>query len=419
MHKKTIPPQRDLLFISRYATAIFLAVFVFLLFAIPSMAENGLKQTKVPDDVTLGLDHLLSLVQPDSDTSIDLQAVEKLLDFVASPKNDSDLFYSDKKLGAYSAYYEFDIQSNLEGILQYAYNPDIPSQALMPSAIRLCSWTEVNGQQQTLPKLWSFLPTTDEPVIVKGTEHIEVAPNKSTGAYFRYDTNKALILCKYQGRNLFISISKQKDTSDVGRKGFVLGTDEDWNYVYSGEKGLAKKGLGWVDSYMYDSFGISVFYEVDASTPLVKCGSFRWLRAGWANLNMIKKKHIHKGLIRWAKDFKGILEHPSLPEASELAQTFSYFETFSHDKLKAITKKHLDILEKILQDDDSSSAKHVAELIQSESYLNQMTAEEMQSIVVVEYMKSIVGKEQHVDDELLMPKPSPKLTQLILIPYHP
>ena len=135
MHKKIIPPQRDLLFISRYATAIFLAVFVFLLFAIPSIAENGLKQTKVPDDVTLGLDHLLLLVQPDSNMSIDLPVIEKLLDFVVSPKNSSDLFYTDKKLDAYSSYYEFDIQSNLEGILQYAFNPDIPSQALMPSAV--------------------------------------------------------------------------------------------------------------------------------------------------------------------------------------------------------------------------------------------------------------------------------------------
>lgn len=419
MFKKTIPPQRDLLFILRQTITIVFVGFAFLLFAIPSMAENGLKETKVSDDVTLGLDHLLSLVQPDSNMSIDLQAIEKLLDFVASPKSSSDLFYTDKKLDANSAYYEFDIQSNLEGILQYAFNPDIPSQALMPSAIRLCDWTEVNGQKQPLPKLWNFLPTMDEPVIVKGVEHVEVAPNKSTGAYFRYDTNKALILCKYQGRNLLISISKQIDASDVGRKGFVLGTAEDWNYVYSGEKGLAKAGLGWIDSYMYDSFGISVFYEVDAQTPLVKCGSFRWLRAGWANLNVIKKEHIHKGLKQWAKDFKGILEHPSLPEASELAQTFSYFETFSFDKLKTIAQRHLDILENLLHGDDSSSAKHISELLQGESYLNQMTEEEMQSIVVVEYMKSIVGKGQHVDDELLMPEPSPKLTQLILIPYHP
>ena len=51
------------------------------------------------------------------------------------------------------AYYDFIIRVGLYRILQYAYNPDIPSWAVMPSAVRLCKWTEVMGDSGALSEL--------------------------------------------------------------------------------------------------------------------------------------------------------------------------------------------------------------------------------------------------------------------------
>ena len=364
-------------------------VIVFLFSTIPSMALRGLKETKVPDALNPELDHLLTLASPANKDTFDLRRIEKVLGFVASPKSNPALYYANKKFGANSAYYEFDIQSDLNHILRYAFNPEIPSFAFMPKSVRLCYWSEVNGQKQSLPKLWSFLSNSDFPVIVKGVEHIEITPDLFTGAYYQYDIDKTLILCKYRGRNLLISISKQKDKSNVGRKGLILGKDEDWNYFYSGQIGLTKTGLGWADSYIYDSFSVSFYYEIDKKTPLVICGTFKWIRAGWANLNLVEEKHIRKGLERYAKDFKAILEHPSLPKSSELARIFSNYKKLSIDDLRKEVKSHIKILENLL-DNEKLSFKSFAKLLKNGRYLNQMTRQEMQAILVLENMKSIL-----------------------------
>ena len=284
------------------STAVLLTVFLFS--STYLAAGSDLKEAKIPDSLHSGLEYLLSLTSKDKNEPVDLKLIQKVLDFVVSPKNSSSLYYTDKLFGSPSAYYEFDINRDLKHILQYAYNPDIPSFAFMPSSVRLSYWAEVNGQNQDLPKLWTYLSNSDCPIVVKGVEHIEITPDQFTGAYYRYDIDKALILCKYRGRNLLISISKQKDKSDVGRKGIVLGSDDNWDYFYSGRRGLSKPGLGWVSSYMYNSIGISFLYEVDSKKPVIRYGAFKWLRAGWANVNVVKNKHIHKGLIRYAKDLK-------------------------------------------------------------------------------------------------------------------
>ncbi len=267
-HKHGLQMPRKIIF-----TALIVLGFIFL--SGSSMAAKGLKEAKVSDSLNPGLDHLLALADPENEDPFDLRRIETVLDFVVSPKSNSALYYADKKDGANSAYYEYDIRSDLNHILRYAYNPGIPSFVFMPSSVRLSYWSEVNGQKQPLPKLWKILSKAAFPIIVKGVEHIEITPDLFTGAYYRYDEDKVLILCQYQGRNLLISIAKQKDRSDVGRKGLILGKDKDWHYFYSGQIGLTKRGLGWVDSYMYDSFSVSFYYELDEETPRVRCGMFK------------------------------------------------------------------------------------------------------------------------------------------------
>ncbi len=354
-----------------------------------AMAIKNLKETKISDLLNPGLDHLLALVDPDNTDIFDLRRIENVLDFVISPKSNSTLYYAEKKSGSYSAYYEFDIRSDLGHILRYAYNPGIPSFAFMPSSVRLSYWSEVNGQKQPLPKLWTLLSETASPIIVKGVEHIEITPDLFTGAYYRYDEDKTLILCKYRGRSLLISIAKQKDKSDVGKKGLILGKDEDWYYFYSGQVGLSKAGIGWADTYMYDSFSVSFYYELDGETPRVRCGMFKWLRAGWANINLVNKHHIHRGMERCAKDFKTILEHPALPKPSELTGIFSHYNMLSLDELKTAAKTQIERLVQLI-DDEEQFFHSFEELLKSGKYLDQMTRREIQAILVLENMRSIL-----------------------------
>ncbi|MDL1967098.1 MAG: hypothetical protein LWW97_00775 [Deltaproteobacteria bacterium] len=381
------------------STAVLLTVFLFSSTCLA--AGSDLKEAKIPDSLHSGLEYLLSLTSKDKNGPVDLKLIQKILDFVVSPKNRSSLYYTDKLFGSPSAYYEFDINTDLKHILQYAYNPDIPSFAFMPSSARLSYWAEVNGQNQDLPKLWTFISNPDPPIVVKGIEHMEITPDQFTGAYYSYDMDRALILCKYCGRNLLISISKQKNKSDVGRKGIVLGSDDNWDYLYSGRKGLSMPGLGWVSSYMYNSIGISFLYEVDSKKPVIRYGAFKWLRAGWADVNVVKNKHIHKGLVRYAKDLKIILEHPLLPEASKLAKLFSDFENYPIEDMREKVKSHLTALKDRYNGNKLSSGKNFPKNLNINKYLDQMTNKEMYALLIVEYMKSMLGKNQHLDNKLL------------------
>ena len=387
---------------------------VFLFSSTHLAAGSDLKEAKIPASLHPGLEYLLSLTSKDKNEPVDLKLIQKILDFVVSPKSSSSLYYSDKLFSSPSAYYEFDINTDLKHILQYTYNSDIPSFAFMPSSVRLSYWTQVNGQNQDLPKLWTIISNTEPPIVVKGVEHIEITPDQFTGAYYRYDMDKALILCKYHGRNLLISISKQKDKSDVGKKGIVLGSDDNWDYFYSGEKGLSMPGLSWVSSYMYNSIGISFLYEVDSKKPVIRYGAFKWLRAGWANMNVVENKHIHKGLVRYAKDLKMILEHPLLPKASKLAKLFSDFENYSNDNMRKKVKSHLSALKDRYNGNKISSGKNFPKNLNISEYLNQMTNKEMYALLVVEYMKSILGKSQCLDNRLLFSKK--QLDQSYMLP---
>jgi hypothetical protein len=398
MRKETIQTRLRLPKISKEIFFYALVLSVFILFPYPSLAGNKLKTIKIPETLSPGLLHLLNIVEPENEESLNLHLVEKVLDFVLSADCTTSLYYADKKFGATSAYYGFDIHESLEHILRLAYNPNIPSYAVAPSSVRLSHWTEIGGQNRPFPAIWKLLPELEQPIIIKGTEYIQNTPDLFTGAYYGYHLNRTLCLLKHKNRNILISLSKQTDISDVGKKGIVLGSDENWDYFYSGQKGLTKTGLGWVRSYMYDSASIVVYYEVGRDTPRVRCGIFKWLNAGWAEINMVKKNHIHRGLKRFGKTFKAIMEYPSLPKATELAKNFSRIEQLPLEGLRDRTKTYFRILEDRYTDDILILKKYLSELFTDDKYLSQMTREEMQSILVLEYMKSILGKNQQFDE---------------------
>ena len=358
----------------------------------PAHATKDLQETKLPDSLSPGLNYLKELVGPGSRDSFDPDQIAEILSFVQKPKNRSELYSTDMLFGADSAYYEFDIYADLRQVLKLSHSPDIPSFLLMPSSVRLSYWTEINGRQEPLPRLWQLLPNLQQTEVVKGIEHIENTPDIFSGAYYQYDLNRTLILFKYQGRNIFVSISKQTGISDVGRKGLVLGSDDAWNYLYSDRKGLTKAGLGWVSSYMYDSFAVTVFDEIEPGKPLVRCGIFKWLRAGWAKLNVVNNRHIYSGLDRYAKTFKEIIEHPFLPGPVELEKLFSKIENFSDQELRSQTKKFFHALKEQYVTDDQLSKEWVEDILDNDRYVTQMTSEEMKSILVVQVLKKILRK---------------------------
>jgi len=276
----------------------------------------------------------MKLVQfcADPKTGLDTQALATLVDYVLAPKADKEAALSTLQK-ATGAYYEFDTKINFQTFLQYSYSNQIPSVLTSPASLRYTLWTDLQGETQKLPVVWKLVPPNGKPVVIRGIERVCITPDLTTGVYYEYDLKRTLILLNYKERQVLISISKQKNISDIGKKGFILGNDDDWNYYYSGEPGSAKTGLGWVKSYIYDYFSVGVYVESDASSSLVRSGVFQWIRAGWSGINFVEPKHVIKGMKRYAKSSKTVLESPKLPTQNKIVSTYQ--------QLTALNPNHL------------------------------------------------------------------------------
>jgi hypothetical protein len=369
-----------------------LIIFILLTAVATASAEDSLPESQIPDSLSPDLVHLLNLAIPHQQESFDPKKIKNLLDYIAKPKDANALYHVTPQLGSSSAYYEFDLHQNLEHILKYAYNPALPGNLTTPSSVRLSRWTHVQGSGDQLPVLWNVIDTLHEPIVLTGLEFMENTPDIVSGAYYGYDLHRALILFKSENRRVILSISKQKGRSDVGKKGYVLGSDDNWDYFYSGRPGLTVPGFGWVRSYMYDSSGINIFYETDPYAPLVRCVTIKWLRAGWSKINAVKNHHIHNGMKRFAKSFKEILEYPKLPSMDVFSDAYAKIKAMSENELKEGIKIYLNNLENRYGRDYRPARTWSPKVFKDQSPWFQMSTQAMQSVLMMEYMKHTLGK---------------------------
>jgi len=367
-------------------------------------ADAQTKKTENSDPISEGLTHLLDMVEQEVQTKFNPWLVEPVLDFVALEKKPSvrlDVNTVNKATGAYG---EFTVRKSLKQILKLVYHPRIPSFLFSPTSTRMAYWKKVKGKKRLLPPIWKMMSASKKPVIISGVEHEITAPDANSWSYYKYDQDRTLIFYRYKGSNVFISLTKQNGISHVGQKGLVLGEDEDWNYFYSGEKGLTKMpmvgggvkvpGLSKIESYMYDSYSIIVYYEPVPGKPLVKCGVFKWVNAGWKNVNMVKEKHVYKGIMRYAKSFKSVIESPYLPSSSEIAKVLLSIERLNLNSLRKNVQLYFQRLEQKCQSEGLKPGEMFIDLVKSEAYIKQMTKKELQSILALEYMKGVLQKDQ-------------------------
>jgi hypothetical protein len=320
----------------------------------------------------------------DPKAGLDAQAVAILVDYILEPKTNKEAELPKIKETP-GAYYEFDTRINFSSFLQYAYNSQVPASLTSPASLRYSLWTGLPGELQKMPASWKLVPPAGKPLIIYGLQRDGITPDLTTGVYYEYDLKKTLIILNHKGRQVFISISKQIDISDIGKKGVILGNDEDWNYFYSGIPGSTKAGLGWVKSYIYDFFSVGIYVE---SGPMVRSGNFQWIRAGWSGVNFVQTSHIIKGMKRNAKNSKAILESPKLPAPSQIASTYQ--------KLSSLPKNDLVERYTALQQARKSLAILSGKIDKNEvkkqdSYAN-TPKEQILEELMLEYFKITLGK---------------------------
>ena len=341
-----------------------------------------------------GIDHLAAVLKS-GETTFDVKKVSGLLDFVVSEKGGDANLNPGKRENAAGAYFFTDVKAPLSKVVKYAYNPKIPAYVTLPSVIRLGGWqVKPNGPYDTL---WGKVGDVKEPLIMRGVEYEEITPDLTTGTYYRYDMDRLMVLVNYRGKDFFLSVTRQKNPSTVGRKGAIIGSDTDWNYFYSGQKGVNKPGLGWVSSYMYDAFSVSILFEPGAAKSQTRYVSFKWLRAGWSGINMVKRENIIEGCKRFAFGFKKILESPQLPEAEQLIDTYARIKSLPDQELITRLQPIGKALKKLCRTDPALSNSDFQDMIESGKYLNGMSREERENLLMSEFVKLAIGKTSFLD----------------------
>ena len=371
---------------SRRATALVSGFVLALL--LPAMAFAA----ALPAGVEQDLGELLALSQRRG--AVSPQNYDALLAYVTQMRGDGRDIIPARRLDANGTVLRVTMKSGLSRLMRYCYNPAIPNYLLFPSVLRLSGWYQGSDILTKDPHPWTHLGKTDKPETLWGTEYEVNAPDSFGGGYYRYDLHRLLIITKYNGKNVLISISKQKDKSSVGKKAVIL-DDGNWSYFYSGINGLNKGLIGWADTYLYDSASVQVFVEDGQHQTTFTL--FKWLRAGWAGMNMVQKSHIDDGTTRYANAFKKIVESDRLPDPDELAARVHELVTMSEADLNRKVAAYAVAIENIAKTSPAMNKSEFQKVVANGKYANILTHEERISAILVEYLKSRLGKRALVD----------------------
>lgn len=378
-----------------------LFVFVSFILARPALAEeesqSGIEVPKLAKDpakldqsVETGLDHLFAMMG-DKSVEINMVQLEVLLDMVVNHKEDPKDIAPAKRFEGKGICLRHTFGSDLHTLLRYFYNKDIPSFVLSPAVLRFSNWKKGSEFLSRSTPLWDELDNLNGPVVTRGTEFESCTPDSFGEAYFTYDVNRLLVLLKYQGKNVLLSVSKQADVSDVGRKGAIL-DDSKWNYFYSGIEGINKGLISWMDTYMYNSASVVAFVEQDKEAKQSSLFLFKWLKAGWSGMNVVKRQHIYEGTVRYARSLSKVLENPQLtPE--EIVSGMNEVATLSKAQVDALIQQYSVNFEKRFKDDPKLKKKSYAKVIADGGYGKVLDERDRRYTVYLEKLKSMLGME--------------------------
>ncbi len=370
-----------------------IGIFFYLVLGIGLTAGTGLAAetvTTVAPAVSGELYALLATTGKSPSPEFSAGRAAHLVNFVLSKKPAGRMYRAGDGLDSESAYFEVDLDVSLARILKLAYNPRIPGALTTPASQRLAYWKRVTNGKECFDTLWKCLDHLQTPTVVTGIEHVENTPDTFSGAYYAFDLERSLILFRTGRAQVMISLATQPERSQVGSKGLIIGSDRDWNYLYSGQTGLNRPGLGWMHSYLYSSASALIYIQPDPDVPLVRCGIFKWVNAGWGFINVVRSRNIHDGLKRFAESFRFVIENPRLPSVKTIEEIYADMTQSSTSTLQAGMRAYLDHLEQRYGDRRGFPREWFEQWFKSDRYLKLLSRKDMIAALFLERLKGIL-----------------------------
>ncbi len=376
---------------------LFRVCILLILLLLISLVGTSFAQAEVglSDKVEKGLDALLAFCAADQQNlNNEMSAFDPVIQFVRQAPEMADATPRTRR-NAEGSFIAYSLKRSLQDVIRYNYNDRVPAGAVNPSSINFASWKQVSGHSNSkgLPELWKSLEKLSAPTVVRGVVRETISPDLHTGAYYVYDLQRGLLLMRQGTLRVVISLSDQIGDSEVGRKGYIVGDDQDWNYLYTRDQGIDKTGLGWVKSRIYKFFSVCCYIEDDLQPGVVKVGVFQWLNAGWAGINIVDASHIQKGMERYAVQFKGMMESEQMPEPTTLEQIYTDLEQTDEVILREKASEVSRFIQMKAQEDPALKGKDAVKSFDYRIYVAGMNKAQLISMLMREFVKMRLGKE--------------------------
>jgi hypothetical protein len=363
----------------------------------------------LPKEIETGLSYLLELIHKKG-SKFDPAKVLSLLDFVVQSGDDVEQLIPSKRESGNGACLRVQVKAPLERIMRYEYNYSIPTFLVSPNVLRLSGWYPESDIVTNKVELWNKLSTLDKPLLLWGKQFEVNTPDSFSGSYYRYDLNRLIILMKHNDKKVMISVSKMPGPSEAGKKAVII-DEKNWNYFYSGIQGLGIRLMGMLNTYIYDSASVKILYETDSAKPQTTIMLFKWLKAGWADINMVKRSHIYEGSVRFVEGLKEVIESDSLPAADVLVRQLDYISALSATEIETKIRKYSINFEHIAKQHKGMSPKDYVRIIADGGYANVLNREERSGVLALEWLKSQLGKSTLAEFDFRPPLPQKTLAE--------
>lgn len=369
----------------RFFVCVSACLFVLCLAVSPGYALTV--EGKVPQDVEALVAALLESAKKNTPPP----SVEQLAPFLQYvQKNRSatqELEKRDPGLGVYSS---GSMNMPLQRLVRYSFDPTIPGESLYPTAARRNFWMPESELVSKNIKLWEKMGSADT-LVVHGREYEEVTPDASSGCHYFYYLNRMVMLFMYEGQQYVLAVSRQEAPSSIGRRGFILGDDNNWDYVYTNKNGTNLSMVGWADTFMYDSATIAVYFSDAANPQKTEYAYFKWVKAGWSGLNVVEREHIAVGTERFLASFKRILEHPALPKPEEISAAYGALQAKDDASLRAMLAPYAKALEAKAKEFSVTREKDFQAVLKDGKYAESMARQELVSELLKQHMRRVLG----------------------------
>ena len=312
---------------------LLLLLTVFMACPVPTQAADNNRKSTLSPNVEQALDALLTAAstrQAPKD-----QDVETLLAFVAQARSQkADKLIPQDRQGK-GVFYTAQLALPLRKVMGYLLTPGIPGEALYPISVRHNHWLPGSAILKDGARLLDAPFPPASPISVSGTELEETTPDTSSGCFYQYKLNRLFVLAAVDGRTALLCISVMPDKSSIGKKGLIV-DEQTWRYVYTAEQGTNLSMLGWAETQIYASSGITIYMENAAGSPTTDIAMFKWTRAGWSGMNVVKPSHIKAGIKRFIKGLRQVVESPKCPSPDAIVAEAARLQKLDDNALRAL-----------------------------------------------------------------------------------